>query len=102
MAIQANHTTSSSGGGFGDSFASPGFCRFDEAGIHLLSRYLPEYLIRWAEVRAVEWPQGKGRHDYLKVITTGERFANIVPVAEAEHARAAAEAIARFRPDLAG
>jgi len=35
------------------------------------------------------------------VITTGKRYANVVPVAEACDAKATLAAIARFRPDLA-
>ena len=46
-------------------------------------------------------PHGNCRHDYLKVITSGKRFANIVPVAEACDAQKALAAIAKFRPDLA-
>lgn len=84
-----------------ESFTSPGFCRFDAAGIHILHRYAPEYLIRWRDVKGLEMPQGNCRHDYLKVVTTGKRFANLVPVAEARNTEAALAAIMRFRPDLA-
>ena len=83
-----------------ESFASPGFCRFDAAGIHILHRYVPEYLIAWREVKGLEMPHGNCRHDYLKVITTGKRFANIVPIAEARNAAVVLAAIAKFRPDL--
>ena len=82
------------------SFFSPGFCRFDADGIHVLHRYAPEYLIAWSEVKGIEMPRGNCRHDYLKVITTGKRPATAVPVAEACNATATLAAIAKFRPDL--
>ncbi|WP_075996114.1 hypothetical protein [Salaquimonas pukyongi] len=85
-----------------ESYTSPGFCRFDAAGIHILHRYAQEYLIRWSDVKGLEMPQGNCRHDYLKVVTTGKRFANLVPVAEAASTGAALAAIAKYRPDLAG
>lgn len=84
-----------------ESFSSPGFCRFDADGIHVLHRYAPEYLIAWSEVTGIEMPHGNCRHDYLKVITSGKHPATAVPVAEACDAKAALAAIAKFRPDLA-
>lgn len=82
------------------AFASPGFCRIDHEGIHVLNRYKPGHLIRWAEIRAVEMPSGQCRHDYLKVVTQAKHCPNAVPVADRDHAKSALEAIRRYRPDV--
>lgn len=83
-----------------DCYTSPGFCRIDAEGIHVLNRYKGEHLISWNEVRGVEEPRGNCRHDYLKVVTKARDFANPVPVADREHADLALAAIHRYRPGI--
>ncbi len=81
-------------------FASPGFCRIDSKGIHVLNRYRSEHLIPWEEVEAVSMPGHQCRHDYLKVLTRAKNFANAVPVADRDHAKSVLDVIFSYKPEL--
>lgn len=81
-------------------FASPGFCRIDSKGIHVLNRYRSGHLIPWDEIEAVSMPGSQCRHDYLKVLTRAKDFANAIPVADRDHAKTVLDVIFSYKPEL--